>query len=138
MSGIVLVSHRYTEFLSTYLHTIYSKALQFLLVPTIGVTLGVFPVLILFSGQISLTTIPLNMLIVPLVPVFLLSSVLATLPWVGGWFYPPLGRMSEVLFQIAVRIDQSGRFFVVTSPRIRLLIFSLSIIFLYLVVSARK
>ncbi len=59
------------------------------IVPTIGATCGVFPLLLFFTGTYNLTSILGNILIVPLVPLIMIWwGLLACLQWLVAMLFP--------------------------------------------------
>jgi hypothetical protein len=80
------------------------------LLPTRWATLGVLPVLILRTWKISLSSIWMNLLVAPLVPVYLLL-------WWISLFWPNLLRLQSILawmsaglYSLAARWSSSGMF----------------------------
>jgi competence protein ComEC len=69
------------------------------------VTLGLIPVLLLYFGQASLISLPVNLIMVPwftliLVPMVLLGLPLLALPWVAGWWFGLLGWLAADTYQL--------------------------------------
>lgn len=71
------------------------------------VTLGLIPILLLYFGQASLISLPVNLLMVPwftlvLVPMVLLGLLLLPLPWLAGWWFSLLGWLAAHTYQLLV------------------------------------
>jgi competence protein ComEC len=71
------------------------------------VTLGLIPILLLYFGQASLISLPVNLVMVPwftlcLVPMVLLGLPLLALPWLAGWWFGLLGWFTAHTYQLLV------------------------------------
>jgi competence protein ComEC len=71
------------------------------------VTLGLIPILLLYFGQASLISLPVNLVMVPwftlfLVPMVLFGLLLLVLPWVAGWWFDLVGWFAAHTYQLLV------------------------------------
>jgi competence protein ComEC len=71
------------------------------------VTLGLIPVLLLYFGQASLISLPVNLAMVPwftlfLVPMVLFGLPLLALPWVAGLWFSLLGWLAALTYELLV------------------------------------
>lgn len=108
--GIVLISSLYRKRFCWEKRRWYDAGMLWRLLPTRWATLGVLPVLILRTWKISLSSIWMNLLVAPLVPVYLLL-------WWISLFWPNLLRLQSILawmsaglYSLAARWSSSGMF----------------------------
>jgi ComEC/Rec2-related protein len=120
--GILVVSTWYRQGMAKRKQRRFDTFLLWRLMPTVGATAGVLPVLILRTGKISLSSIWINLIVVPLVPVFLVIGGIAAIRDVRWWAVGLLDRMSTWLLWFASRWSTEGLFLFV-SPGVSRLVF---------------
>ncbi len=113
-------------------HRIRSNYLK----PSLWATLGIFPVIIFFMGQINIGWVIGNMFVLPLVPFIMIWW------FIGGflpsrlqtYYIPIVDFLVERNYIIAAKIDQYWPTIIADGPRIKFLLFSWSLIMMILVI----
>lgn len=89
------------------------------LLPSLGASFGVLPIIWLFSPTITLSSALINTVIVPLVPLYLFFAGGSFVPFLSSWTIPVIDRSTEKLFVLAERASQVGVFFTMEALRAR-------------------
>lgn len=97
-SGIVAISEYYKN--HAIKHYFFDLILRNWLLPTLWASIGVLPILLLFTGSMSILWIVVNLIIIPLVPVFLLLFPLSFLPWCWDAILMLMVWCAEYLFTL--------------------------------------
>ncbi len=113
-------------------NTFYYKIVTSRLLPTLGATVWVFPVLVLWTWVVSLSSIPINLFVVPLVPMFLLLWGVTLLWWWPSLLTIFLDWLSSWLVALASWWATQWLFFVVGDAVSRLVVVGVYILLLYL------
>lgn len=97
--------------------------------PSLGATLGIFPVIIFFMGQINLWWIIWNSFVLPFVPFIMIGWLIGWfLPWrLQTYFVPILDFFVKWNYIVAEKIDQYWPTIVADSVWIKFLLFFASI-----------
>lgn len=104
--------------------------------PSLWATLGIFPVIIFFMGQINIGWIIGNMFVLPLVPLIMIWWFIgAFLPsQLQNYYIPIIDFLVERNYVVATKIDQYGPTIIADAPWIKFLLFSSSVIMMILVI----
>ena len=104
--------------------------------PSLWATLGIFPVIIFFMGQINIGWVIGNMFVLPLVPFIMIWWFIgAFLPSrLQTYYIPIVDFLVERNYIIAAKIDQYGPTIIADGPRIKFLLFWWSTIMMILVI----
>lgn len=104
--------------------------------PSLWATLGIFPVIIFFMGQINIGWVVGNMFVLPLVPFIMIWWFIgAFLPSrLQTYYIPIVDALVERNYIIAAKIDQYGPTIIADAPWIKFLLFSSSVIMMILVI----
>ncbi|AHB41815.1 hypothetical protein P148_SR1C00001G1036 [candidate division SR1 bacterium RAAC1_SR1_1] len=104
--------------------------------PSLGATLGIFPVIIFFMGQINIGGVIGNMFVLPLVPFIMIGGFIgAFLPSRAQTYYIPIvDLLVERNYFIAAKIDQYGPTIIAEVSWIKFLLFTTSTIMMILVI----
>ncbi|MDD3263080.1 MAG: ComEC/Rec2 family competence protein [Candidatus Absconditabacteria bacterium] len=127
-----LCHSRFVSWCGNLIHRIRSNYLK----PSLGATLGIFPVIIFFMGQINIGGVVGNMFVLPLVPFIMIGGFIgAFLPSrLQTYYIPIVDFLVERNYIIAAKIDQYGPTIIADAPWIKFLLFSSSVIMMILVI----
>lgn len=128
--GIVLVSHGYQLFFTSknwFSRVVFASWL----LPTLWATIGVLPVLILWMGTLSLSSVGINLLVIPLVPIYLLLGGILLLGVDLSPIRRLLDQMSAWLFFLAEWGSSAWLFLSVSAGSARFLFVGLFILLVW-------
>ena len=104
--------------------------------PSIWATLGIFPIIIFFMGQINIWWCVGNLLVLPLVPFIMIGwFIWGFLPfWRQKYYTPLIDFLVAWNYKVAAWIDQYGITIVANTPWIKFLFLGISIFTMALVI----
>ncbi len=132
----IVVSHCERKRGNPKLLKIFFRIRSNYLKPSLWATLGIFPVIIFFMGQINIGWVVGNMFVLPLVPLIMVWWFIgAFLPsQLQNYYIPIVDFLVERNYIIASKIDQYGPIVIADGLRIKFLLFSSSVIMMMLVI----